>query len=302
MLIISLLYGCTSPNNNSPVTDTKVYQGTGGLDIEFLKDSPPNEVYEQETFQVVAMLKNKGAYEIKNGQIVLTYEKDYIASNIDKINFALDGKTIYTPQDDEKINSFYLNTKEIPAMSQTFSSIILLTACYDYATILQTEVCIDTDPHETKTIEKACKSESRSFSGQGSPIEVERVEPKMISTQNGILPQFKIYLQNSGDGEVISKNKINEICGFGNIEKSDINGVTLKEIRFSKYSKKNDDISCLPQFIKLVDGQDYFVCTLNEDKVIDSETSTFLTDLYLEFDYGYTITKSKEFSIKKLNS
>lgn len=303
ILGVVLISGCISTNKpDTPITDVNIYKGTDALEIEFLPESPPDEIYEEEIFQVVALLKNKGAYPINNGIVVLTYEDDYFESGKALEYFQLRGKDMYDYSDDKIIKDFYLESKKLEGMSTGHDSILLITACYDYKTILSTKICIDTDPHQIKEIKKTCETETESFSGQGSPISVKRIEPKMLSTPNGIKPQFRVYIKNNGRGEIISKDKINEICSSNKIEKSDLNGVILNDIRFSKYSKRNGDIKCVPKILKLVDGEDYFVCTLNEEYAIPSDLPAYLTDLYIEFDYGYTITKSKEFFIKKINT
>ncbi|MBR9690506.1 hypothetical protein GOV08_02365 [Candidatus Woesearchaeota archaeon] len=303
LIILTItLAACTSNNgDDTPITDIDVYRGTDGLEIEIFDGSPPLDVYEGETFQVVAQLTNKGAYPIHDGILVLTYEEDYVEPIGAPVEgFELKGKEIYDPSDHNTIKSFFLTAKNIGSLSNTHPSIILVTACHDYMTKLSTEVCIDTDPHNLKTIENLCELDTLSFSGQGGPVTVSRIEQKMLVDSNGgVRPQFKIYIENKGRGEVVSSGKIGDVCSSETLNRTDINGIILKNISFSRYSMKNNQIECIPKNLRLIDGEDHFICSLRESLSISSDRSPFITGLYLEFDYGYTLTKSREFEIKK---
>lgn len=307
LLIISLfLSGCigTFGKKENPITDIDVYKGTNGLEIEFLKNSPPESIFEGESFQVTTILNNKGAYPINNGTVVLTNEIDYVEAKKNSDNFALKGKEMYDPSNHDIIKDFSLKAIKIDPKSYERNSIILVTACYDYGTKLNTEVCIDTDPYNQKIVEKPCQIKDLSFSGQGAPIAVTKVITKMLVTdQKKIRPQFQIYIRNDGNGQVISKNgdTIKNACGSNSINRSELNGVILKDLRFSEYNlSTKKDLDCMPDILRLSNKEEYFVCTLKPEKAIEEKISTFKTNLYIELEYGYTTTKSKEFKIKKL--
>ncbi len=298
-----MLGGCTSfgTKDKAPITDVNVYTGTDGLDMEFLKDSPPSEMYENEEFQAVVDLKNMGAYPINNGRIVITDEPDYMDIGTSTYSFNLKGKEAYVRVDDETVKDFFLKAKTLEDKSVSHQSTILATACYDYGTKLNTEICIDTDPHNLKMIEKACQAKDLSFSGQGAPVSIERIEQKMLVKEGGdVKPQFLIYIKNNGDGQVLSKNMIDTACGSSSMNRQDINGLTLKAISFSHFTK--DDMNCTPSTLRLTGGEDYFVCTLKDEMAISGNDATFTSNLYVELEYGYTVTKAKEFIINKLNT
>ncbi len=313
-IVLSLyLSGCSLANfsasgKETPITNVNVYQGTEGLEIEFLTNSPPEKVYEGENFVVSTLLNNKGAYPITSGKVVLTHEPDYFDVPTTSSTFNLLGKTMYDPSEHNIQKSFNLNTKKLEPKSTGHDSIVLVTACYDYGTKLNTEVCIDTDPQNIKAIEKSCNTEDLSFSGQGAPIAITKIETKMIIGEGGkVRPNFWIYVQNHGDGQVISKSSIDKACGSASIDKNELNGVVLKDLKFSQYTLA--DMDCRPKpetslnpVLKLTDNEQYFICTLRDDVSIPADTSTFKTGLYIELEYGYTLTKSKEFTIKKYNT
>ena len=300
IFVLLVLTGCKDNSEDTPIADYDPYQGTGGLEIEFLTDSPPNEIYEGEQFQMVLNVINKGSYDINEGRIVLTYPEDDFEVGTKSFYLRLKGKDTFNNYDDQSIKSFYIKSKNLMNLSLTRDSLLAVTACYDYTTKLTADICIDTDPHNIKLTEKSCNQETTSFSGQGAPVSISRVEQKTLSSNKGIRPQFKIYIKNEGEGEVISKNAIGDICSGRRISKTDINGIKLNKIKFSKYTQS--DMDCLPKELRLVNGEDYFVCTMKENNYIDKSRDSFSSSLYVELEYGYYFTESKSIIINKLNT
>ena len=294
-----LISGCTSSNKNQAgiIKAVDIYKGTDGLDFEFLKDSPPNEMYPNQSFQIITLIKNKGAYPIQNAKLVLSYDNTDFTIGTKEYYFSLNGKDIYDTRNDEKIKSFYGKSLPLLSNSAYLQSTIIATACYDYQNKLSTDICVDTDPYNLNPTEKACKTQDQSFSGQGGPVGVSRIEQKSEVSDRGVRPQFIIYLKNFGQGDVISKEKINDFCGSYTITKDSLNGITLKDISFSQYTRS--DIKCEPETLRLVNNEEFFVCTLINEMEIPKTVSTYKTNLNLEFDYGYTFTKSKDITIKK---
>lgn len=301
-LIISSCNSSVSNKNKSPISDINIYKGTEGLDFDFLKDAPPSDLYQNQTFQITTLIKNKGAYPISNAKMVASFDsQDFDFLSQKSFSFSMKGKELYNPTNDEVVKNFYVKAVPLLPNSVFLQSSILLTVCYDYSNKLNTEVCVDTDPFNLKPVEKACKMTDLSFSGQGSPVTVTKIEQKMVTSESGYRPQFKIYMKNAGKGQVVSKEKVYEVCGSQQIDRDSINVITLKDVRFSKYSKNAGDIECEPQNLRLINNEDYFICTLKEESIIPRDEATFKTNFYLEYEYGYTLSKSKDINIRKMN-
>lgn len=304
IIILTIIFaGCNSTSNKDKnlIKTVDLYKGTDGLDFEFLKDSPPSEMYSNQSFQIITLIKNKGPYPIDNAKMVLSYDNtDFYLKGSKEYSFTLNGKDIYNARNDEKIKSFYALAIPLLPNSEFLQSTILATACYGYQDKLTTEICIDIDPYNLNPVEKPCKVTDQSFSGQGGPLGVSRIEQKTIVSDMGVRPQFIIYLKNFGQGQVISKDKIQDLCASQKILKEDLNGITLKDVSFSKYTLS--DITCEPSNLRIFDKEEFFVCTLNDDKEILKEESSYKTSLNIEFDYGYALTKSKDISIKKMKT
>lgn len=300
IILTIILSGCNSSSNKNTIKTVDLYKGTDGLDFEFLKDSPPNEIYSNQSFQIITLIKNKGPYAIDNARIILSYDNtDFYFKGSKDYTFSLNGKDVYNTRNDEKIKSFYVQAIPLLPNSEFLQSTILATACYGYQNKLTTDICIDIDPYNLMPVEKPCKITDQSFSGQGGPVGVSKIEQKTIVSDKGVRPQFLIYIKNFGQGQVISKDKIQDLCGSQKISKEDLNGITLKDLSFSQY-KYPEDIECEPQNLKIFEKEEFFVCTLKDEKEILKEESSYKTSLNIEFDYGYTITKSKDITIKKM--
>ena len=108
------------------------------------------------------------------------------------------------------------------------------------------DICIDTDPYGSKPNPKVCSAQAKDLSGgQGGPVSVTRVEPKMLVSDGYVRPQFAITLQNSDVGSVIQYGQIATLCSSGAPARQDINTVDLAQIQFSQYSI--GDFTCEPK-------------------------------------------------------
>ncbi len=292
VLILFILSGCDFQFGSSTEFNPEVHKGSEGLSIEILKNTPPDEIYEDEIFKIVARLINKGAYAINNGVVSLTYEKEFVdlLSN-QKITFDLKGKDVYNTYDDEDLAVFDLKAKLLDPMSEVHTSLLLLTSCYDYETIASFQVCIDTNIYQIRPEdEKICTVKDLSSTGQGGPLVVTRVEQD-ISGGEYIIPHYKIYLQNKGKGEVIKYGKKDEACSSVGITGDDYNVVELIDVEFSNYKLSNKDIKCTPDVVKLKNREAMIRCYLDKN-VIKNTDPSFVTSLKIHIRYGYTETES----------
>ena len=293
--LILLISGCNQQGEFNP----DVHKGTQGLVIDILQNSPPPEVYEGENFKIVMRLINKGAYPITNGILLLTTEKDFIdlKKGSEQINFKLKGKDPYNVWDDEKIESYDLYAKGLDEMSEKHESVMFLTACYDYETIASFDICIDTNPYNKKNTEPVCKVATLSSSGQGAPIAVTNVEQDISEETNYIRPMFNIYIQNKGQGDVITPGSESSVCSSTPIDKKVFNTLELKEVEFSNYKKSHGDIECSPKVIKLDEDGAIVRCIVNSGLISKNEPS-YLTTLKISLKYGYTTTEVINLDIK----
>lgn len=298
ILIIIFISGCGifSPDRE-PISEINVHIGTSGLEMEFLKGNPPNEVYEDQIFKASVFLKNKGAFDITNGYLLIGLEEDYMGLLYEynqRIDLELDGKSRQNPIGDQKVEEFALKAKEIDPQTEEHESSIYITSCYKYRTELSQDVCIDADMYNLKPIEKVCTVKDISLSSQGAPVAITKIEEKISTSESGdvMIPQFTIYIQNKGRGEVIDVGKTDDACSSEPLSSEDINkldiAVYLSDI----------PLECKPYELKLKNKKDKVICSLKEG--VKKDEPAFTTLLSVILDYGYTQTISRRVTIKKI--
>ena len=290
-------------NTNTAKLEKELYKGTEGASLTFLDENFPSEVYEGEDISLVIKVTNKGPYLVENPKLLVNVEKGYMefsgGNNVftTKEGLALDGKTIYNNFDDFSVIEVSMKTKEIDAYSEYHDALITTNFCYDYRGIAIAEACIDTDPHGVTANKKACTAQDTiSLSeGQGGPVVITRVEPRMLVQNNQIIPQFKIFITNQGTGDIIKYGSTEQACSSDYLQEGTYNSVTLKEIRLGN---SNTGFECLPREIQLMQNEDSITCTYTGS--ISKSTPAYMTPLKIEIEYGYIDSISKEIKIKNL--
>ena len=293
-LLILTLYGC-GRSDYQPLYNP--HTGSQGLEIRFIENAPPNQVYELDTFPVGIILKNKGASNIERGIININYQKDYFTEQIsaDK-TILLRGRTTFDPNGEEKTRLFYFETKKMDSMSQIRDSLIAVNACYEYSTQLKTEACIDPDIYDImRDRTKPCRVEPKSFSGQGAPVGIVHINPTISFdplNEDLIIPQFELTIQNLDRGNVIERNSLNRFCSDQGITRDEFNKVEV-------YARMGTDLlECNPAIVELDNrGQGKTRCRLNQG--IYGATTAYNSLLEIHLLYGYTATISKEFKIHR---
>ena len=329
-VILLFIAGCKGGGKKEyqPALTTKdLYTGTDGLEMEFLENAPPDEVFENNIFPVGLMIYNKGAYNIENGHISLSLDQPYIEINANTLKsikggaefrdggsiiFNIRGKEMENPKGDQDLLTFTVTTKNLSKtdpQSETHTSPILITACYGYQTKATETVCIDTSIYNLKKMEKSCEIETISLSGQGAPVAVTEIKTEMLPDINNpslIKPRFAITVKNLGKGEVIKGDSktLTKACSSGPLNSSEWNIVNAKVYLaiMDEENKLDCDMSSKGTnddgIINLENNEDSIKCTY--EKGFDEKKGTFSTPIYIELAYGYTDTISKDIKIKRI--
>ena len=188
ILSLLILSACNIGSSTKSITDADVRKGTDGLALAFIKNAPPENVFEQSRFPIAIDLKNKGASDIENGFFVMGFEKEYVdyaSGQAPKSAFNIKGKSIFNLNGDEQFIELNAQSKQVGSQSETHPSTIFATACYPYKTILGTSVCVDTDIFGTKLRNKACEVKDLLFNnGQGAPVTITKIESKMLPVED----------------------------------------------------------------------------------------------------------------------
>lgn len=304
VLLILIIAGCKGTSSSKSITDEDVRKGLDGLSVAFVKNAPPDKVFEQSVFPIGIELKNKGASDIIKGFLVLGFEKEYVdaVAREAKETFDIKGKSVFNLNGDEEFMSLNAEAKKVGSQSETHPSTILATACYPYKTVLGTSVCIDTDIFGKQLRKKACQAKDLQFdNGQGSPVAITKVEVRMLPDADNdpakIIPHFIIYLENKGNGEVVAEEKIEDVCSKKPLGFKDFNKVTIKASLSDKELNCNSGETEKAE-ARLREKKDIVRCTLEEG--IASNRDAFASPLKIELAYGYTFTISKDITIEKI--
>lgn len=310
VLAVLVIVGCKGRYTEGPIVTRDIYEGTQGLVVEFLP--MPREIFEESPFRIDVELRNEGAFDIEAGYLTLGLESDFIGLgewalrrpitsivSDEQAEFDLEGKSMLNPEGSQGITAISLVSKKIEALRERHTSVILLTGCYAYKTKLSEGVCIDTDVLGTTAVEKACEVEDKNFRSQGAPVAITKIEASMFPQEDVIKPQYLIYIENKGGGEVIKTDVVRNACSGESISYDDFNVIAVKAYLFDK------QLTCTPSLegskaglAKLREKKDEIRCVLEEG--ISKEIGTHTETLNIELDYGYTETISTAIDIKKV--
>lgn len=292
IILLIILTACQLAPTQRPILPL-IYTGTQALEARFGPETQTN-VYSGQQTNIVVELNNKGASDITNGRYALIFEEQYVQllPGMQKTGaFTLSGKTQYNPEGDFTRIPIRMRSKELPPQAESYQTQIIFQACYPYKTYASAQICIDPDL-ANRNPAKACTAMPVALGGgQGAPVAITRIEPIMVPEGNDVRPVFAIYLQNLGNGQVLSTEAISTACG----------GVGA--IKFNKVSVsaklQDETLLCAPNPATLEIGQEARVICESRQKY-GIAAGTFTTILTTELDYGYMNTASSPLIINRL--
>jgi len=320
-ILVIVLAGCQlfvfGGGKEKPVAITQegLRTGTDALVMSFYPEAPPNETYEssstdlsQGVFQVALVLANKGAYDITNGKVVLSYDDTFLkilqdtwlrdgivmpgggSGNFFPLN--IKGKSIDNPDGETFTYSKNFKTMELGEQRQSKEVNLMATACYDYHTQKGVPICIDTMPFAK--IKKACETKPVAMQDQGAPLAITRVEPKLIQQGNEYTLEVYLYLKNKGNGLVYKSGRTETACGddFPSLSNEKFFNILEEPDVSLKLSTDNspNQFKCGIFPLRLSDKESYLRCVYNS-KI--SQTAPYMTTLFVDISYGYTQSTSK---------
>jgi hypothetical protein len=337
-VILALIAGCRPPTSGT--SDSSAISGTDGLVMNFLAGAPPSKMYVEDEAEIPISIeiRNKGTYPAPKDKGKSLWETamdddvvfisgfdtalisewrvngenvngKYPGVKLSKLAEALEGRSSTNPEGGYELLEFVgtldLNNINIEKYSPNF----LVTACYDYETRAEPNVCIDPEPFSVANVRKVCEISDITLSSQGAPVAITKVEVQPLS--NSI--QFKIHFKNAGKGDVIATDVLKK-CSEGNLKKSDMDSVKLIRVQIGDeeyYWKRNsENLRCdatasardngqeYKGYVRLINGEGFVVCTLKNYK--GDVQSAYTTPMYIEIAYGYRNTISKSVEIIKV--
>jgi len=295
-IILTIVSGCSGVfTTNSGINQPDFRTGTQGVEIRLLENSPPATMYENSQLTLAFELWNKGSYDFFNGVYSISYDPSYMTLDRSAGELPeLYGKSVENPIGEKRIISLLGTTKSLPSQLERITLPLVITACYEYSTIASPAVCIDTDIlSQIPANKKSCAVKTVSSSGQGAPVAVTSIVPRMYAgTGDTVRPEFTITIKNLGKGFVIASDRIYEACAPDAIVAEEFNVADLK------VTLSDSQLRCRPDSLKFIGGQATVICTLDEG--IDKIFGTYSAPLIIEMNYGYSISLSKSFELKRI--
>ncbi|MBW2990444.1 hypothetical protein KY348_01935 [Candidatus Woesearchaeota archaeon] len=314
LLCISLLLsGCPRPP-----TPVNFFEGTHGLEIRFLEHAPPDEIYENSSFNVNFYVENRGARDVvgeNHGILSISFDPFYITTNnLGSANnleisengiifrgIQLPGKSMYYPTGtDLVINIPNFETTGITGQREQPTTQIFSSLCYPYTTQFAHLVCVDLNMLGHDARQQVCYQRDLSLTDQGAPVAITQVQVEnQPAGGNVVRPVFTIHVQNKGSGNVLSpainSAEFERVCTFQELYKEDFNTIDIRA--FLSGSK---ELVCTPNPIRLFEGQGFSRCSM-DDSDLTVAHQNYETPLTINLSYVYLTSISKEIKIKRLN-
>ena len=308
MLVISLfiLTSCVGNRNRDgeDISDENYRTGSKGLELEFMKNAPPDKIYSNNEMDIIIEITNEGAYPLEgsfDGKIEIYGfdEKAFAGERWDGSNFIdpeLQGRSQFSPRGGRDVKRYHVDRVYTLFDSEFYEPTIVAAACYKYQTTADALVCIDPEPYSIFDEEKVCSigqnGKTYTLGTQGAPVAVTRVEEEISS--NDI--HFSIYIKNVGTGKVVDEKAIND-CPL-NLDYNDVDKVLVTaKLPFDSAPR------CQPKGdyrdpVRLDEsGNGFIFCSFRKP---DSK-SAFETVLQVNLDYRYLDWIEKELRIVNID-
>lgn len=297
--IFLLTSGAQCPRRSDDARQNLQYHtGTRGLTMSFMPKNPPDAIFDTDILSVILELKNEGTYALDNSKAKIKisgFDQNIVVLRQNDVFPPLEPKSVYNPEGgygfmESRYNVF------LPGEVEVYSPKLQATACYMYETVANPTVCIDPGLYDIDVKQKACDVKDVSVAGgQGAPVAVTKVETNMVSAGTGdaMSAQFKIYIQNSGSGQLVKY----EYCP-DSLEITDLNRVHLDYVALA--SGQDITGTCQPVDergeIILRDGKAFLICKTG---AFNKGLGAFTTPLEIRLSYDYMEQIEKKIDIKR---
>jgi len=287
-----------SPNSGETATDTasilkQVQTGIQGVDIKFVTDYPPTNIYDTTEFLAIAEVWNLGTYDLAPGACFLEltgYDKNIMKGIYSRKNCIssgnLEGKKSYNLKGSFNQIEFKSSSIALPTGVNLYEPNLNLIACYEYQNTASPLVCVENSLYQVASQQKSCTVKDVSLSGQGGPVGVSYVNVEMAGSK----AIFEITIKNFGTGRVISPLTSLSNCP-NTLEYSDFD-----KVGYSVTLSGGSLISCKPKdgYVRLVNNVGKIICSFNI-----GNTQSYETPLMIDLDYNYMQSLRKTVKIVK---
>jgi len=303
--ILVLITGCNGiplrggGTNVPTITIPNIYTGTQGVNVQFVQGFPPPRIIEGKDFIVTFELTNAGAATVQEGAYMVGIEKPFVELKSDAANmFELAGKSINEPLGVKDYRQIALKAKLLPPETETYTTTITGSVCYNYETKADISVCLDPDPYgQNANRRKFCQMTRVGASGgQGAPVTITSVEPRFTGTAQVPGFEFTIGVSNAGRGQVLAQSQTIRAC--------EADGPPIDALGKIEFRALLGEV---PLLCGKGDGEELTLLTLNAPSETircrstrpPQQNTAYQGTLHVEMRYGYSQTVSTQVIIGK---
>ncbi len=257
--VLLIIAGCQGETVEESATGKTFVGGDKGLEISFVKDSPPNVISDnnKEEFDVSLLLKNVGEDTIEQREIIGTLyginRESFSLPSLSVRNlFTLEGKEKIREKviqgDEEELTFDNLKYKE--DLGENFPVELRVDVCYEYETNALSHLCLKRNPTERKSRD-ACDvtDENIDVENSGAPVKIRNLEQFGRSDQI----KFDFEVAKVGSGEIYEPGTFRNSCSFDEDKENkveiEITSPARLNIKCSKLDDKNKGV------VELIDGK-----------------------------------------------
>jgi len=306
ILTLILLAGCAGFGPGSQSTGREDFYpeyrtGSQGLYMNFVPNLPPTRLFDNEEFQAVINLENRGVYPLggPGDRIYLSgFDPSIISGTLvgGEAIPTLEPRSQFVPQGGFDRVSFEGTIASLGGKNiDRYPARVLATACYGYKTVASGAACIDPQPFAATTKEKVCYPRPVSLGGgQGAPVAVTNIEVEPSPGRT----RFKIHVANVGGGDVFRYgagylqkcSPFTEQLAFDEIDYVQLEDVSIGGFSITPTCRPLDD-----NHIRLTNGRGNVFCEF-ATRGQDAYTSPITVTL----GYGYRDNIYTDFEILPL--
>ncbi|PIZ51555.1 hypothetical protein COY27_03205 [Candidatus Woesearchaeota archaeon CG_4_10_14_0_2_um_filter_33_13] len=273
-----------------------VQTGTQGITLDFVSNSPPSLIYDQNELVAIVEIHNKGNHDLTAQECfiqVTGFDTNIIKGGLqtprscaENMAGLLEGKNLYNLQGGVNQLEFMSPNVMLPPGVFEYNPTLNFVTCYNYHTISNPQVCVDPLFYQVTSEQKNCLPTDVSMGGgQGAPVGISYVNVDMVGNK----AVFEINVVNQGGGRVLSPYADIRTCGQASLRYED-----LDKVGYSVQLSGGNLIDCKPRdgMVRLTNNNGKVVCSFSIPG-----TSAFLTPLMIDLDYGYVQSYQKTVKI-----
>ncbi len=289
--------------------ESEVGEGKEGITIEFKSYTVKDTIYEEESYSVVADLRNKGRFDSPYGKVLLHgFDRNIMPfNNLEpNKNMArkslpdLPAKTMFNPDGGYNTVEFSIPRNHIYVPYKgTYTPTLTLSTCYYYETSAAPTVCIAPKPGELNE-DSPCRPETINMESQGAPVAITKIEQEMEDW----FVNFILTVENVGSGRVIAHTKEGYDNCPNNLGYDDLNIVKVD----MNIPNMQDPVCSNEGLARLSNGKGHIFCRFQirpdsyDEHRMEIDKDSYTQQARIDLKYYYTTKAEQKITVAKRES